>query len=138
LPRRLQHRALPEARVLRLEQLHQLADKEADHLARRVACRQCHEDPPIRVDRSEQTQSRTHGLPGQGVRLGPAMPLPALKVELVNPALVDVDDSLTLPEQLQHLNCALSPHHETALAVALERDALDLVIAHVEPTPQHL
>ena len=59
-------------------------------------------------------------------------PHPPGEVGLVQPALVDVDDSASRLKQEQHLECVLLPEHEAALAVALDLHLLDSPIAEAE------
>ena len=71
-------------------------------------------------------------LPWKEVGLYPRMPLPALEVDFVDPALVDVDDPVSLLEQLKQLLRTLLADYKTPLGVPLEWDPLDLAESHIE------
>ena len=60
------------------------------------------------------------------------MPLPSLEVNLVDPALVDVDDPVSLLEQLKQLLRTLLADHKAALGVPLEGHTLDLAETQIK------
>ena len=125
-------RLLRPVRRFTVQLPHQVPQEDQHHVAVRVSVRQREVDPALGVERSDQGQSWDHRPLGDRSSSIAWAPHPPREVRLVQPRLINVDDSSTRLEERQHLHRVLLPKHEAALAVALDRHLLDSPIAKAE------
>ena len=127
----------PPAWSLLVQGLYQVPQEDEHHVLVGVHLREREVRPALRVQRRDQREPGRHLLRGySGRRLGRAPDLPD-EARSVEPALVDVQDALALPQERHNLECILLPEDAAALGVALDRNRLRRSPAELQPLAEH-
>lgn len=88
------------------------------------------------VDRRDHVDLGTQIFRRDRVGLSTLAPLLATEVEMRQPSLVNVDDPLTLVQELEHLLCVQHSENEAPLRVTLESNFFYDPVTHVEVLAQ--
>ena len=98
----------------------------------RVELGQTQVKPPVRVDGRDHVDSVAQHFGRDGVVLARYAPFHVAEVQVRQPRLIDVYDTLALLEQCEHLLGVEHPRDKAPLRVALVGDLPELAVSHTQ------
>ena len=122
---------IPPARAVPVQLLHQSTDELAEAVCIRVGLVQLQVQVAEGVQRDDHADARVHHIQRQGLGIFFSLPNLPLIIGLPQPRFIDVEDSFSISEQVQHLHSELLAHKEIPNRVRLFRQLLDLAVFQV-------
>ena len=130
--------AFPPAWELAIEYLEQAVEEHDHDEAVGVGMEQREVDPAVRVQSCNQTQPRVNQLRRCCGWTVTRSPYSSMKLGLVDPTFIDVDDFLSLRQQVYHFQGVLLSEDQAAFRIGLHRNRTHLLVPESELLPQPL